>query len=65
VEQMDMEPSCHLYKPMEVIETGSGFVLEPFPKWSDDEDVLIYSEMLATMVTPDKALLEKYQMMIK
>jgi len=50
---------------MEVVETGTGYVLEPFPKWSDDEDVLIYSEMLATMVTPDQALLEKYQMMIK
>ena len=58
VEQMEEEPSCHLNKPYLVRDDGT---LEPWPRYSNDDDVLLYSESLATMVEPTDDIRKKYK----
>ena len=60
IEEMEMEPSCFLADPMEIID-GEFF---PFPKYSAQRNVLLYSDFIATIVDPDPELLAKYQQVV-
>ena len=62
VEQLDEEPSCHLQDPYLIKDDGT---LEPWPNYTDDVDVLIYSETLATIVNASSAMKAKYKMVTK
>ena len=61
-EQMDEEPSCHMQDPYMIKEDGT---LEPWPNYTDDVDVLIYSETLATIVNASSAMKAKYKTVTK
>ena len=62
VEQLDEEPSCHLQDPYLIKDDGT---LEPWPNYTDDVDVLIYSETLATIVNASSAMKAKYKAVTK
>ena len=57
-EQLEEEPSCHLNQPYLVKDDGT---LDPWPRYSNDDDVLLYSESLATMVEPTDDIRKKYK----
>ena len=61
-EQMDEEPSCHMQDPYLVKEDGT---LEPWPRYTVDTDILLYSETIATIVTPTAELKKKYELVTK
>ena len=60
LEEMEMEPSVFLSNPMEVIESIGNVELISYPKHTSQKNVLLYSDMLATIVDPSKSLLAKY-----
>ena len=62
VEQLEEEPSCHLQDPYLIKEDGT---LEPWPRYTTDTDVLLYSETIATIVTPTSELKKKYETVTK
>ena len=62
VEQLDEEPSCHLQDPYLIKDDGT---LEPWPNYTDDVDVLIYSETRATIVNASSAMKAKYKTVTK
>ena len=62
VEQLDEEPSCHMQDPYKIKEDGT---LEPWPRYTTDTDVLLYSETIATIVTPTAELKKKYETVTK
>ena len=55
--EMEMEPSCFLADPMEIVDGE----LRKFPRYADQRNVLLYSESLATLATPDPEILSEYQ----
>lgn len=57
-EQLDEEPACHLIKPYQVSPNGT---LTPWPLHTVDDDVLIYSDTIATILEPTPELAEKYR----
>ena len=59
---MDEEPYCHLQDPYLIKDDGT---LEPWPSYTTDTDVLLYSETLATIVEPDDAISKKYELVTK
>ena len=61
-EQLAAEPSCHMQDPYLVKEDGT---LEPWPRYTTDTDVLLYSETIATIVSPTSELLKKYETVTK
>ena len=61
-EQMDEEPSCHMQDPYLITKDGT---LEPWPRYTTDTDVLLYSETIATIVTPKSELKKKYETVTK
>ena len=61
-EQMDEEPSCHMQDPYLIKEDGT---LEPWPRYTIDTDILLYSETIATIVTPTAELKKKYELVTK
>ena len=61
-EQMDEEPSCHMQDPYLVKQDGT---LEPWPRYTVDTDILLYSETIATIVTPTAELKKKYELVTK
>jgi len=62
METLEEEPALHLEKPYLIRDDGT---LEPWPKWSRDDDVLLYSESLATIVEPTDEIREKYNIVTK
>ena len=56
VEQLEEEPSCHLQDPYLIKDDGT---LEPWPRYTDDVDILIYSEIIATIVNATSAMKAK------
>ena len=62
VEQLDEEPSCHLQDPYLIKDDGT---LEPWPRYTTDTDVLLYSETLATIVEPTNEIKKKYEIVTK
>lgn len=58
-EQLEYEPSCHLREPYHV--TGmTPFKLTSWPKYTDEEDILLYSTSIQTMCEPTEKLLTQY-----
>ena len=62
VEQLDEEPNCHLEDPYLIKDDGT---LEPWPRYTPDTDVLLYSETLATIVEPTNEIKKKYEIVTK
>jgi len=62
VEQLEEEPSCHLQDPYLIKDDGT---LEPWPRYTDDVDILIYSEIIATIVNATSAMKAKYKAVTK
>ena len=62
VEQLEEEPSCHLQDPYLIKEDGT---LEPWPSYTDDVDILIYSDFIATIVNATSAMKAKYKAVTK
>ena len=61
-EQLDEEPSCHMEHPYLIKDDGT---LEPWPRYTNDTDILLYSETIATIVTPTEELKKKYELVTK
>ena len=61
-EQLEEEPSCHMQDPYLIKEDGT---LEPWPRYTTDTDILLYSETIATIVTPTAELKKKYEIVTK
>jgi hypothetical protein len=57
ITEMELEPSCFLSDPMEIIDGE----LRIFPRYTKQRNVLLYSESLATLATPDPEILSKYK----
>ena len=62
VEQLEEEPSCHLQDPYLIKDDGT---LEPWPRYTDDVDILIYSDFIATIVNATSAMKAKYKAITK
>ena len=61
-EQLEEEPSCHMQDPYLIKEDGT---LEPWPRYTNDTDILLYSETIATIVEPDEEIRKKYEIVTK
>ena len=61
-EQLDEEPSCHMQHPYLIKDDGT---LEPWPRYTNDTDILLYSETIATIVEPDDDIKKKYEIVTK
>ena len=61
-EQLEEEPSCHMQDPYKINEDGT---LEPWPRYTTDTDVLLYSETIATIVEPTNEIKKKYETVTK
>ena len=61
-EQLEEEPSCHMQDPYLIKADGT---LEPWPRYTIDTDILLYSETIATIVTPTAELKKKYKTVTK
>ena len=61
-EQLDEEPSCHMEHPYLIKDDGT---LEPWPRYTNDTDILLYSETIATIVEPDDDIKKKYEIVTK
>lgn len=58
-EQLEYEPRCHLKQPYQV--TGmSPFELERWPRYTDEEDILLHTEVIKTLCEPTESLVEQY-----
>jgi hypothetical protein len=57
VSEMEMEPSVFLSDPMEIVDG----TLHKFPRYSGQRNILLYSDILATLLDPDPEILAKYQ----
>ena len=62
VEQLEEEPNSHLHDPYLIKDDGA---LEPWPRYTTDTDVLLYSETLATIVEPTNEIKKKYEIVTK
>ena len=60
ISEMEMEPSCFLADPMEIVEGE----LKTFPRYTNQRNGLLYSESLATLATPDSNILSEYQKLL-
>lgn len=58
IETLDEEPAAHLFQPFQVKNDGT---LEPWPLHTVDDDVLIYSDTIATILEPKEDVLKKYK----
>ena len=54
---LEMEPSVFLSDPMEIVDG----ILHKFPRYSGQRNILLYSDILATVLDPDPEILAKYQ----
>ena len=61
-EQLEEEPSCHMEHPYLIKDDGT---LEPWPRYTNDTDILLYSETIATIVEPDDEIRKKYEIVTK
>jgi len=57
ISEMELEPSVFLSDPMEIVDG----TLHKFPRYSGQRNVLLYSDILATVLDPDPEILAKYQ----
>jgi hypothetical protein len=57
ISEMEMEPSVFLSDPMEIVDGN----LHRFPRYTGQRNILLYSDILATLLDPDPEILAKYQ----
>lgn len=57
LQEMEIEPSVFLSNPMQIMDDDQ---LISYPKHTNQKDILLYSDMLATIVEPTTGLLAKY-----
>ena len=62
IETLDEERAAHLVQPYSINDDGT---LAPWQLHTDDEDVLIYSDTIATILEPKEEILKKYKMVTK
>ena len=60
-EQLEEEPSCHMQDPYLL----RRMALRTMATLHKDTDVLLYSETIATIVTPTSELKKKYETLLK
>ena len=60
--ELPSEPKAFLANAMQVTTKGKGITLKPFPLYSNQEFLLLYSNSICTVVEPDENLKSKYQM---
>ena len=58
-DELEYEPKCHLTRPM-VVSGDKNVVLTSWPKYTDDEHILLRSEDLLTVCEPTERVLEAY-----
>jgi len=58
-EELDYEPKCHLIQPYEI--TGkTKLILTPWPPHTDEENILLHSDSLLTVIEPTEAIANQY-----
>lgn len=58
-DELEYEPKCHLTKPF-AVSGDKNVVLTPWPKYTDDEHILLRSEDLLTVCDPTDKVLQAY-----
>ena len=58
-EELDMEPSCHLYRP-HLIGGKTKVTLAPWPSYTDDEHILLNKPDILTVCEPSESVTESY-----
>ena len=58
------EPDCKLIRPFKLVEQSDSFTLEPWITFSSQEEFMIHSDSILTLVDPTAELLSKYFEMI-
>ena len=59
------EPDCKLINPFKLNEVDDEFYLEPWLTFTTQNEFMIHSDSILTIVDPTPTLLEKYQDLIK
>ena len=54
------EPDCKLINPYRLIKESESYVLEPWIDFSSQNEFMIHSDSILTLVDPTKDLLVKY-----
>ena len=58
------EPDCKLTKPFKLVEQSDSFTLEPWITFTLQDEIMIHSDSILTIVDPTPDLLSKYFEMI-
>ena len=58
VTQLDEEPSCLIENCMQVMEDDT---LVPFPRFTEQRDMFLTSDMILTILDPSPEVLKKYK----
>ena len=58
-DELEYEPKVHLTRPM-AVSGDKNVVLTPWPKYTDDTDILLRSDDLLTVCEPTERVLEAY-----
>ena len=58
------EPDCKLTKPFKLVEQSDAFTLEPWITFTLQNEIMIHSDSILTIVDPTPDLLSKYFEMI-
>ncbi len=59
------EPDCKLVNPMKMVRLGDDYTLEPWIDFSDQNEMMIHSDSILTMVDPTEDILTKYTELLK
>jgi len=59
------EPDCKLINPFKLNEVDGEFYLEPWLTFTTQNEYMMHSDSILTIVDPSPTLLEKYQDLIK
>ena len=54
------EPDCKLINTFKLIKTSESYTLEPWLDFSDQNEIMIHSDSILTIVDPKKDILSKY-----
>jgi len=58
-DQLELEPRCRLFEPMLVSGT-SKVTLTPWPLYTDEKHILLYSDSLLTVMEPTDKIRDAY-----
>ena len=57
--EMEYEPRVHMFRPY-IISGSAKLSFSQFPKYTEEEHILVHSDSVLTMVEPTEALAEAY-----